>query len=46
MTEEDVVIIGIILFPEQKRAVSCLEKVMIIHPKWKHCNDTESDLLN
>ena len=46
MTEEDVVLIGRILFPEQKSAVSCLEKAMFTHPKWKHCNDKESDLLN
>ena len=31
--EEDVVLIGRILFPEQKCAVSCLEKAMLTHPK-------------
>ena len=46
MTEGDVVLIGRILFPEQKCAVSCLEKAMFTHPKWKHYNDKESDLLN
>ena len=46
MTKEDVVLIGRILFPEQKCAVFCLEKAMFTHPKLKHCNGTEGDLLN
>ena len=37
--QSNVVLIGRILFSEQKCAVSYLEKAMFTIPKWKHCND-------